>query len=438
MARFTDEQIEKASKVSILQVAESLGIKVHKVGNSKYSYRSVENSGLVFSELKNTFHMHSSLFGQAAGTGGSVIDFVKIMTNLNFPQTVNKLLTENYDQVEIKNESSFKKEPFNDYFNRSADNKQTAVKNYLINERKLDERIISHLMSKNYIKEDYYKQAIFYHAKHGVKVGATVQGTVYDPEKFGKRGRFKGIAKNSESGFGFNVQLGEKVEKLYVFESPIDALSYWSLHPTLKNSMLASIDGSSTKSNTVFNIMNYLAMEHNFDDEEDINKFQVLLSMDNDAPDKFGKRSGQDFIQKFLDYPIVRQQAPEYKENRLFIDNSPNKMFKDWNDQLKFVRQLEISPQFINPERHQFVQISREKEKYKVEFIGNDVPEEYVSQPVIFDATSKEEVIKLLKTYDFQRISKHDLQRFGYDALNRKETPKEISTPETSQEMEFA
>lgn len=438
MKKFTDEEIKKANSVSILQVAESLGIKIHKIGSSKYSYRSRENSGLTFSSVQNTFYMHSPLFGQSSGKSGSVIDFVMMVSDLKFPQVVHKLLQENFDHVEIEKDFSTKKEPFKDYFNRSNDKAQTSIKDYLIGERKIDPRIIEHLMEKNYIKEDYYKQAIFYHAKHGVKVGATVQGTIYDRERYGKRGRFKGVATNSESGFGFNVQLGSKVERLYVFEGPIDALSYWSLHPTLTNCMILSIDGSSTKSNTVWNVINYLAMDNNFDEKADLDKFQVFLGMDNDTPDEYGKRAGQEFIQKFLEAPLERQQDPAYQNNRLFIDNSPNKLFKDWNAQLQFIEDLKVSPQFINPERQQIAQIRKTEIGYKVEFIGNDVPEEIQQQPVLFDATSKEEVLKLLKTYDFQRISKHDLQRFGYDALNRKEMQNIISAPETSHEMELA
>lgn len=417
MKKFTDEQIRQANSVSILQVANDLGIKVHKVGNSSYSYRSEENSGLVFSEKKNTFFLHSSLFGNASGTGGSVIDFVQMLTDLNFPQTVTKLLAEKYEYVDIDTRPE-RKEPFQDYFKRSMDKHQSAAKKYLILKRKIDPRIIDHLIKKNYIKEDVYKNIIFYHAKHGVKVGATVQGTVYDPEKFKKRGYFKGIAKNSESGFGFNVQVGSKVTALYIFESPIDALSYWSLHPTLDNAMIASIDGSSTKSKAVYNFINYLSMNNNFENETDLDNFKVYLCMDNDAPDKNGKRAGQEFIKTFLNAPVARQQEPEYKHNRLFVDHSPHKLFKDWNDELQFVRKLEERDQYIAPQRKQVADISWREDHYHIEFSGTDVPEEYANQPVFFDVSNRSEAIKLLEHYDFERISKHDLERFGFDVFN--------------------
>ncbi|GAB2027861.1 DUF3991 domain-containing protein [Lactovum odontotermitis] len=430
MKRLTTEQIQQAKQASILQLAEGLGISIHRVGNSKYSWRSAENSGLVFSEKKNTFFMHSALFGQPQGTGGSTIDFVQMMTHCSFTQAVKKLLQDDYSQVEIKRDIHFEKAPFTDYFKHSVDFNHQAVKDYLIGQRQLDSRIIDRLLQKNYLKEDVYHQAIFYWAKNGVKAGASVQGTTYDPERFDKHGYFKGIAKNSESNFGFNVQLGEKIERLYVFESPIDALSYWTLYPQIQNCMLASIDG--TKPQCVFNFMNYLAMNHHFDSPEALEHFQVFLGMDNDAKDEqTGVKAGQRFIRHFLEMPIVRQQAPEYEHNRLFVTNSPHLLFKDWNEELQFVSQLQVQDQYIAPERHQTARIERQTDKsYQVEFKGADIPEEFQNQPRLFQVRSREEVAKLLETYDFERISKHDLEKLGYDIFNRQTIKAELSKQE--------
>lgn len=416
MKRVTDEQIQAAKQVSILQVAESCGIPIHKVGHSKFSWRSVENSGLVFSEMKNTFFMHSALFGQPQGTGGSTIDFVQMMKGLNFPQAVEELTRGNYEQVEIKPEP--KRAPFRDYFESSQDLNQTAVKNYLIHERKLDERIVQKLLDKHYLKEDAYHQAIFYWAKHGVKAGASVQGTRFDSEKYGGRGRFKGIATNSESGFGFNVQLGEKVGQMYVFESPIDALSYWSLHPELQDALLVSVDGVKTR--TVYNFMNYLAMNHHFDAPDDLDKFQVFIGSDNDA-------AGQKFIADLLDTPVVRQQAPEFRHNRLFIAHSPDSLFKDWNEELQFVARLKEQDQFVNFDRRQFAQIERLNDgQYQVKFDG---PDEGV-QKSLFQVKNRSEVMKLLNEYDFERLSKHDLERLGLDVFDKKTTEQELQPEE--------
>ena len=45
---------------------------------------------------------------------------------------------------------------------------------------------------------------------------ASIIGSEYNPEKYGKRGRFKGIARNSESNFGFNVTLERPIVCMYL------------------------------------------------------------------------------------------------------------------------------------------------------------------------------------------------------------------------------
>jgi hypothetical protein len=418
MAKFTTAEIQRAKQVSILQVAESCGIHVHKVGNSKYSWRSVENSGLVFSEMKNTFFLHSALFGQEQGTGGSTIDFVQMMKGSSFLQAVEELLATDLSQVEIKRDEDFRKAPFRDYFKEGQS--QQAIKNYLIRERKIDSRIINGLIEKYYLREDAYHQVIFYWGKHGTKVGATVQGTTYNPEKYGARGRYKGIAKDSESGFGFNVQLGEKVERLYIFESPIDALSYWTLYRQLTNAMLVSCDG--VKPQTVYNFINYLAMNHHFEDGEALERFQVFIGSDNDD-------AGRNFAQKLLATPIVRQQAPEYAHNRLFVMNSPSRLFKDWNEELQFVAQLKERDQCVNFEKRQVAKVEKKADQsYQVTFNGHD--EDYQPQTTLFQVKNREETAKLLEKYDFERLSKHDLEKLGLSAFDRQATKAELQQDE--------
>lgn len=59
-----------------------------------------------------------------------------------------------------------------------------------------------------------------------------------------KDGRiFKGIDRNSHGSAGFTVDLG-KPNSINLFESPIDALSYWSIKKEkLQNTRLVSMSG---------------------------------------------------------------------------------------------------------------------------------------------------------------------------------------------------
>jgi hypothetical protein len=215
-----------------------------------------------------------------------------------------------------------------------------------------------------------------------------------------------------------------------VFESPIDALSYWSLHPQLKNAVLASIDG--LKPQSVYNFINYLAMNHAFEEEGMMDKFQVFLGMDNDEKDRVtGVKSGQAFIQQFLETPIIRQQAPKFEGQRLFVANPPSVLFKDWNEELQFVRRVQSKAQYISPNRHQVANIQKQADgSYQLDFFGTDLPEEIQAQQTQFSVKNEVEAKKLLETYDFERISKGDLEKLGLDAFNRKETKQELAPEE--------
>ena len=123
------------------------------------------------------------------------------------------------------------KEPFQYYFQHA--NTFQEARNYLVNERKISPVLVDTLHKKGFIQQDKYNQCVFVWSDTGKAVGASIIGSEYNPEKYGKRGRFKGIARNSESNFGFNVTLGTP-NRLYVFESPVDLLSYWTMNPQLK------------------------------------------------------------------------------------------------------------------------------------------------------------------------------------------------------------
>jgi hypothetical protein len=396
VGQFTKEDKAKAKSVSILQVAESLGISVHKVGSRAWDYRDVNNDGLVFNSQKNLAYLHQTK------TSYDTIGFVMMATGHNFISAMKQLLEKDYKQIEIDTQVH-EKVPFQDYLKNSFDKTQSTIKNYLIDERKLDPRIVNRLIDKGYIKEDGYKQIVFYWQMNGAKVGATIRGTQKNERYSSTGGYFKGIAKNSESHFGFNVPIGDKVERLYIFEAPIDALSYWTLHPELNNCLLASIDGVKTKS--VFKFMNYLQMNHC-----QIDDLQVFLGSDNDEV-------GRTFANELLNFQMVRQVSPDYANNRLFVANFPPQGFKDWNETLQYQtknHEFEKVAYYANQTRREIASVSvYDKTQYQIRIEREN---QVLKQ---LDPTSRSETLALLKQYDFERISKHDLKRFGFDPHDR-------------------
>lgn len=242
---YKKEEIDKAMNMSIVTVVESLGFPLKKTGKA---YSHGENHKLRVYPDTNSYYDFST------GNGGNPINFVQRQMETTFPRAMKYLLTGDFEEADHVEQP---KEDFHYYFPRNSDSR--VGKDYLINQRKLDATLVDFLFEKDRIRMDKLNQIIFPWQKNGLIVGATVQGTTYDPDKY-DRGRFKGIAKNSESNFSYNISIGHP-DKLYVFESPIDLLSYWSMHKEIRNATFASTNGA--KEQAVHNTRFYLKSSGN-------------------------------------------------------------------------------------------------------------------------------------------------------------------------------
>jgi len=285
---YSKEEIEQATQVDILQVAANLGFTLKKTGRT---FSSGDKNQYRFYPESNSYHC----FSDTLKGGGNVITFVKNHSEMKFPDIMDFLLTGEFPLAQMQ---EVKKENF-DYFFREKED-FSKVKAYLVDERKLDAQLIDRLIERKFIRCDKYDQIVFPWNKSGLIVGASIQGTKYDPEKYGERGRFKGIARNSEHHFGFNVSIG-KPDKLFVFESPIDMLSYWSLNKDIRNATFYSIDGA-TKFESVANFMRYSK------DIKSIVYDKLYIGTDND-------KAGIGFLKYFegrFARPLVQNIIPDY------------------------------------------------------------------------------------------------------------------------------
>lgn len=98
-----------------------------------------------------------------------------------------------------------------------------AIKKYLVQERKIDSRLVNWLIGQDLIAQDKKKNVVFKWREQGGTgdiVGAERQGTV---KMENKRGSFKQILPNGKPHTGFTVDVG-KPTSIYYFESPIDLL----------------------------------------------------------------------------------------------------------------------------------------------------------------------------------------------------------------------
>ena len=228
--RFTNEQIEQANSVNLLELARQYGYELED--KERKAYHAKHSGGLYFYKDNNTFkHFGSDVKGGA-------INFVMMQENISFVEAVKRLLGSSYEPVREAAPRKFvppppKKELI---LPKKADNYKRAYW-YLVECRGIDPRIISALMNE---KKLY--QATFYN-RGTQKYESVCTFVGYDKSGKARYCAMRGAdpdstIKQDKSGSEKSIpfHMAGRSNKVYVLEAPIDAAS----HATL--SMLHGID----------------------------------------------------------------------------------------------------------------------------------------------------------------------------------------------------
>lgn len=272
MALLDTETIKQAQAVDIVDYCAQNGYDLERVGN-RY-WRGVEHDSLVIDRTKNTFEWYST------GQYGNAINFVQTFFGQDFRGAVQSLLAGGYAPADVRAQAEAP-QPFR--YNILHDKQTADVEHYLCDVRGIDRRIVQTLLDKNLLKQDVRQNAVFVWGLSGQRVGAELQGTrEIDDGRYGHRTTFKQIYPNSEANYGFNLSIGTP-KQLYLFESPIDLLSYWSMHLDLNDCRLASMSG--LKPVTVEKLIENTGQLYGTTPKD------VLLGVDND-------RHGQAFLDR--------------------------------------------------------------------------------------------------------------------------------------------
>ncbi len=213
---FTQQQFEQAKSVSLINYLQSQGQQLKKEGNR---YRHKEHDSLLINENNQWFWNSRNLYGNNA------ISYLRLVENMSLPQAVNALtgddiITTTYKEHEKVAEE---KQPF--VLPRKSDNYKRAFA-YLNKTRGIDAEIISEMMKQHRIYESsqYHNCVFIGYDEQGVPNHASQWGTYYSES----RKPFKGEVKNSDKTCGF-IMPGVS-QTVYVFESPIDAMSHATLY----------------------------------------------------------------------------------------------------------------------------------------------------------------------------------------------------------------
>ncbi len=207
---FTEEQKERAATVDLEYFLRQRGEKLLSSGRDKRlaSDHSVTIRGCQW-------------FDHDSRQGGNAISFVRFFYNRTYPEAVTMLLDEMYPCAPKAAEAPpkpFALPPVNSDMRR--------VYAYLVKHRNIARDVVAHFARKKLLYEDAkYHNAVF--------VGTDETGV--------PRHAHKRSTNSSGKGFRLNVEgcdprytfhhMGTD-GSLYVFEAPIDMLSYITLHPS--------------------------------------------------------------------------------------------------------------------------------------------------------------------------------------------------------------
>lgn len=291
----TQNEIDNANSMDIVSYLKSHGMSVKRVG-SAYEWESP--TGKV--SIKG-----NRWYSQYELVGGYPVNFVMKYFGLKFTDAVESLTGKSYS---IMAESYKKEEKENKQFivPERHDNMNRAFL-YLRDERGIDAAIINAFANAGLLFEDSeYHNAVF--------VGKDAEGNISHIHKRATSpdSTFKGNAEASNPEYSFNWR--GKSNRLFVFEAPIDMLSYITLHQNgWRNNSYVSL--CSTAGIAAMKMLND---NHSID--------TVYLCLDNDNAGTVGSQKLAEKIHSLGEYDVWRL----YPEN------------KDWNEDLISIKQQEI------------------------------------------------------------------------------------------------
>ena len=233
---------EEAKRLSIISVAEQLGMELKRTGS--HSYNWVEHDSFVIDAKKNEFYWNSRT------EFGDVIQLVQTIRGVSYKEAMHFLETGEFKAVDVEAQTALK-EPFSYHLERYERQNFRASRSYLKAQRGLSDDTINFFISQGSIAEaiqkkgDYFEPVIVFKYKDntGFLAGASLQGIVENREHYPERGRLKQIMRNSDGQLGFSIDIGNP-KRLVFAEAPIDLMSYYELHKDrLKDVRLVAMDG---------------------------------------------------------------------------------------------------------------------------------------------------------------------------------------------------
>ena len=314
---FTDEQKILANSVDLEEFLRMRGEKLERVGR-EHKLIYCDSSG----RHDSITLRGSTWFDHKNQVGGGAIKFMQEFYDMDFQTAVQELLGQTITPLShAPSKAVVHEEKTKEFKLPEANSNMHRVFAYLIKQRFISPDIISHFAKQHTLYEDkQHHNAVFVGLdENGVPRQASKRST----NSFGKT--FRITCEGSDTRYSFS-HFG-KSEKLFVFEAPIDMMSFLTLYPQewQKNSYIAM--------NGVYENAVLTALKNH----SNIN--EIVLCVDNDE----GGIEAVDRLRDILTengYPNVKWLAPK---------------FKDWNEILKAKNGAEFLPAVPHKRKEEYL-----------------------------------------------------------------------------------
>ena len=313
---FTDEQKVLANSVDLAEYLRVRGEKLERAGiEHKLIY--YDSSG----KHDSITIRGSKWFDHKNQTGGGAIKFMQEFYGMDFQTAVQELLGQRVTPLSHSPPKAIAKEEKKEFRLPQANTNMHRVYAYLIKQRFIAPEVITHFAKQHTLYEDKeHHNAVFVGIdENGVPRQASKRST----NSYGNS--FRITCQGSDTRYSF-AHFGES-KRLYVFEAPIDMLSFLTLYQKdwQKHSYIAM--------NGVYENAVLTALKNHS------NLSEVILCVDNDE----GGIEAVDRLRDILNengYSNVKRLAPPYK---------------DWNEVLKAKNGVKALPAVPHKRKEEYL-----------------------------------------------------------------------------------
>ena len=311
--RFTAEELGIAKQADLCAVAERMGYTVKRIGH----YHTLKEMDSIRIYERSHWCRFSRRYDKGEN-GGSQIDFLRVFAGMDVKEAVFWLL----DFVGYHREKSVRKIQNTVSHQKKEEQKKPFVLpefagsnaylyRYLEHERGIARPVIDFFVGKGILYEakNYHNIVFVGTDRDGVPKFASMRG-VFDKDGKG----FKCDVAGNDKRYGFHLHYG-KSKKVLVFEAAIVLMSYITMFPKDRASMLA------------LGMLADAPLETFLAEHPEVEEIQFCL--DNDGP---GRKAAASLQEKYTEKGY---------QTDVFLPPEPYKDFNQWNVEMKKAREQE-------------------------------------------------------------------------------------------------